>query len=118
MGALLSGGVDSSTVVALMAAELGPGVKTFSVGFGRDDDELPFARLVANRYLTDHHEIVLQADLAAQVNDAFQAYGEPMGDSSAVPTVAIFKEIAKSVKVVLTGDGSNAGFSEAMADIA
>ena len=80
MGALLSGGVDSSTVVALMAAELGPGVKTFSVGFGRDDDELPFARLVANRYRTDHHEIVLQADLAAQVNDAFQAYGEPMGE--------------------------------------
>jgi asparagine synthase (glutamine-hydrolysing) len=107
MGALLSGGIDSSTVVALMAQELGPGVKTFSVGFGRPDDELPFARTIASRYETDHHEIVLERDLAAQVDDAFQAYSEPMGDSSAVPTVAIFKEISRHVKVVLTGDGGD-----------
>jgi len=107
MGALLSGGVDSSTVVALMAEELGPGVKTFSVGFGRDDDEVRFAKLVADRYRTDHHEIMVTEDLISQVSDAFALFSEPLGDSSAVPTAAVFREVAKHVKVVLTGDGGD-----------
>jgi asparagine synthase (glutamine-hydrolysing) len=91
MGALLSGGIDSSVVVALMAEELGAGVKTFSVGFGRNDDELPFARAMAKRY-ADHHEIIITKDLNASQR-RLQAYSEPLGDSSTVPTVAIFKEI-------------------------
>jgi len=107
MGALLSGGIDSSTVVALMAEELGPGVKTFSVGFGRDDDELRFARLVADRYRTDHHEIIVTADITSQVMNAFALFSEPLGDSSAVPTVAVFQEVAQHVKVALTGDGGD-----------
>jgi asparagine synthase (glutamine-hydrolysing) len=111
MGALLSGGIDSSTVVALMAQELGRGVKTFSVGFGRSDDELRFARLVADRYQTDHREIVVTQDLLAQVNQAFGLFSEPMGDSSAIPTVAVFREVSKHVKVALTGDGGDELFA-------
>jgi asparagine synthase (glutamine-hydrolysing) len=107
MGALLSGGIDSSAVVALMAEELGPGVKTFSVGFGRDDDELRFARLVAQRYRTDHREILVTSNLVAQATDAFGLFSEPLGDSSAVPTAAVFREVAKHVKVALTGDGGD-----------
>jgi asparagine synthase (glutamine-hydrolysing) len=111
MGALLSGGVDSSTVVALMAQELGPGVKTFSVGFGRLDDELPFARLMAEKYRTDHHEIIITKDLVTQATEAFGLFSEPFGDSSAVPTAAVFKEVAKHVKVALTGDGGDELFA-------
>ena len=111
IAALLSGGLDSSVVVALMAQELGPGVKTFSVGFGRADDELPFARAVAERWQTEHHEILVTEELAQQVAEGLGAYGEPFGDSSAVPTVAVCKEVAKQVKVVLTGDGGDELFA-------
>jgi asparagine synthase (glutamine-hydrolysing) len=111
IGALLSGGIDSSLVVALMAQELGPGVKTFSVGFGRSDDELPFARAVAERWQTEHHEILVTSDLAVQVSEGLGAFGEPFGDSSAVPMVAVCKEVAKQVKVVLTGDGGDELFA-------
>ncbi len=111
IAALLSGGIDSSVVVALMAQELGPGVKTFSVGFGRTDDELPFARAVAERWQTEHHEIQVTSELVVQVAEGLGAYGEPFGDSSAVPTVAVCKEVAKEVKVVLTGDGGDELFA-------
>ena len=111
IAALLSGGIDSSVVVALMAQELGPGVKTFSVGFGRSDDELPFARAVAERWQTEHHEILVTSELVVQVAEGVGAFGEPFGDSSAVPTVAVCKEVAKQVKVVLTGDGGDELFA-------
>jgi len=111
VAALLSGGIDSSTIVALMARELGPGVKTFSVGFGRQDDELPFAREVASRYETDHTELIITDDLVKQTVEGLSAYSEPFGDSSAVPTVAVFREVAKHVKVVLTGDGGDELFA-------
>jgi asparagine synthase (glutamine-hydrolysing) len=107
IAALLSGGIDSSTVVALMARELGPGVKTFSVGFGSATDELPMARLVADRYRTDHHELKIDLDLSTQAERAIRAYGEPFGDSSAVPTVAVFSAVAPHARVVLTGDGGD-----------
>ena len=111
IAALLSGGLDSSVVVALMAQELGPGVKTFSVGFGQADDELPFARQVAERWRTDHHEITVTADIATQVAEGLASYSEPFGDSSSVPTVAVCKAVAKHVKVVLTGDGGDELFA-------
>jgi asparagine synthase (glutamine-hydrolysing) len=111
LAALLSGGIDSSTIVALMARELGPGVKTFSVGFGREDDELPFAREVAERCRTDHHEILVTDDAVRQTVEALGAYSEPFGDSSAVPTVAVCREVAREVKVVLTGDGGDELFA-------
>ncbi len=111
IAALLSGGLDSSAVVALMAEELGPGVRTFSVGFGRADDELPFARRVAERWKTDHHEILVTADLATQGAEGLAAYSEPFGDSSAIPSVAVCKAVEKQVKVVLTGDGGDELFA-------
>ncbi len=107
VAALLSGGIDSSTVVALMARELGAGVKTFSVGFGSDRDELPMAKLVADRYRTEHHELLLDLDLGSRAERALRAYGEPFGDSSAVPTVAVFEAVAPHARVVLTGDGGD-----------
>jgi asparagine synthase (glutamine-hydrolysing) len=111
VGALLSGGIDSSLVVAMMARELDQPVRTFSVGFGRDDDELPHARIVADRYRTEHTEIVLTDALEARVDRALRAYSEPFGDSSAVPTVAVFEAVAKHAKVVLTGDGGDELFA-------
>ncbi|MFN9813706.1 MAG: asparagine synthase (glutamine-hydrolyzing) [Deltaproteobacteria bacterium] len=111
LGALLSGGIDSSVVVALMARELARPVRTFSVGFGRDDDELPHARAVAERYRTEHTEIVLSDGLEARVERALEAYSEPFADSSAVPTVAVFDAVAPHVKVVLTGDGGDELFA-------
>jgi asparagine synthase (glutamine-hydrolysing) len=111
VAALLSGGLDSSSVVALMAGELGPGVKTFSVGFGRDDDELPYAQEVARRFETEHHELMVTDDAATQAAEALGAYSEPFGDSSSVPTVAVCREVARHVKVVLTGDGGDELFA-------
>jgi asparagine synthase (glutamine-hydrolysing) len=108
VGALLSGGLDSSTVVALMARELGPGVRTFAVGFGEPDDELPFARAVAERCGTTHQELIVAPDPLA----ALAACGEPFGDSSIVPVHAVFQEIARAgLKVVLTGDGGDELFA-------
>lgn len=111
IAALLSGGLDSSVVVALMARELGAGMQTFSVGFGRADDELPYARAVASRYRTRHHEILITDGIVEQVDDALAAYSEPFGDSSAVPTVAVARAVSKHVKVVLTGDGGDELFA-------
>lgn len=108
VGALLSGGLDSSTVVALMAGELGPGVRTFAVGFGEPNDELPFARAVAARHGTDHHELIVSPDVEA----ALASCSEPFGDSSIVPVHAVFQEIARAgLKVVLTGDGGDELFA-------
>jgi asparagine synthase (glutamine-hydrolysing) len=111
VAALLSGGLDSSAVVALMARELGPGVQTFSIGFGHEDDELPFAKLVADQYRTQHHEILVTEDLTTQVARTFATYSEPFGDSSAVPSVAVARAVSKHVKVVLTGDGGDELFA-------
>src|SRR5437667_4404694 len=87
LGALLSGGVDSSTVVALMArASSGP-VKTFSIGFKRDDfNEAPHARLVAERFKTEHHELILEPNVVETVEMLSRHMEEPFGDSSMLPT--------------------------------
>jgi asparagine synthase (glutamine-hydrolysing) len=111
VAALLSGGLDSSVIVGLMAQELGAGVHTYSVGFGRHDDELPFARMVAERHGTKHHEIMIRDDIVEHTTEGLAAYSEPFGDSSAVPTVAVCREVARNVKVVLTGDGGDEVFA-------
>jgi asparagine synthase (glutamine-hydrolysing) len=111
LGVLLSGGIDSSTVVALAAREVGPGLSTFAVGFGRADDELPFARAVAERYATKHHEIIIDEGARDATERALEAFSEPFGDSSAVPTLEVFRAVAREVKVVLTGDGGDELFA-------
>jgi asparagine synthase (glutamine-hydrolysing) len=111
IGVLLSGGVDSSVVTALAARASTTPLKTFSVGFGRDDDELPYARQVSRDYGTVHHEIVIRDDVVEATTRALSAFSEPFGDSSAVPCAAVFREVARHVKVVLTGDGGDELFA-------
>src|SRR5438309_1613064 len=112
LGALLSGGVDSSVVVALMArASSGP-VKTFSIGFENEDfSELQYARLVARRYGTDHHEMVVNPNIAETLNKLSHMMEEPFGDSSMIPTYYVSAMARKHVTVALAGDGGDELFA-------
>jgi asparagine synthase (glutamine-hydrolysing) len=112
LGAFLSGGVDSSTVVALMAGLSSRPVKTYSIGFEEKEyDELPFARAVARRYGTDHHEFVVRPDATAIVPDLVWHYDEPYADESAIPTYLLSKLTRQHVTVALNGDGGDENFS-------
>ncbi len=112
VGALLSGGVDSSTVVALMA-RLSPGrVKTFSIGFEDPAyDELAHARRVAERYGTDHIELVVKPEAAVVLPTLVRHYGEPYADSSAIPTYYVSELARQYVTVALNGDGGDEMFA-------
>ena len=107
-GAFLSGGLDSSTVVALMSRTLSQPVKTFTIGFREAEySELDDARLVARHLGTEHHELVVQPDAVALLEKLVWHFDEPFADSSAVPTFLV-SELARShVKMVLTGDGGD-----------
>jgi asparagine synthase (glutamine-hydrolysing) len=108
VGVLLSGGIDSAALTALAAAESGYRVSTFSVGFEESSfDELAQARLVAERYGTDHHELVLRPDAVDLLPRLVEAFDEPFGDSSALPTYLVSQLAADSVKVVLSGEGGD-----------
>jgi len=113
LGAFLSGGIDSSIVVACMARATGKAVQTFSVGFtegGRADDELPFARLVAERYGTEHHELVVEPDMVGLLPSIVRHHGEPFADTSAVPTRYLCEMTRRHVKVALSGDAGDEAF--------
>jgi asparagine synthase (glutamine-hydrolysing) len=112
LGALLSGGIDSSIVVALMAqASSGP-VKTFTVGFGDARyDERAFARAVAQRYGTEHEELLVEPDVAETLPRLAWAYDEPLGDEAALPTFLISEVARRHVTVALTGDGGDEAFA-------
>jgi asparagine synthase (glutamine-hydrolysing) len=114
LGALLSGGVDSSIIVALMTKSAGRvgGVKTFTAGFADAlFDERPHARLVAQHLGADHHELDVQAsDVPALLDQLVRQYDEPFADSSALPTYLICQAAARHVKVCLTGDGGDEAF--------
>jgi asparagine synthase (glutamine-hydrolysing) len=107
LGAFLSGGVDSSAVVALMAQKSSRPVKTFSVGFGDDISELPFAKLVAERFGTEHHELQVSFNVLEFIDDIIEYFDEPFADNSNIPTYLISKEARKHVKVILSGDGGD-----------
>jgi asparagine synthase (glutamine-hydrolysing) len=112
LGAFLSGGIDSSIIVALMAGLMDQPVKTFSIGFTSDEyDERPFARMVAERYGTDHHEFVVTPDAQAIFPELVWHYNEPFADSSAIPTYYVSKLAREYVTVVLTGDGGDENFA-------
>ena len=107
LGAFLSGGLDSSTVVSFMAREM-PRVKTFSIGFAdRRLDELPFARVVARAFDTDHHELVVEAVDADELPMLVRHLGEPFADSSIIPTYQVARLTREQVTVALTGDGGD-----------
>ncbi len=107
-GAFLSGGLDSSTVVALMARQLSQPVKTFTIGFREAAySELDDARLVASHLGTEHHELVVEPDAVALLQDLVWHFDEPFADSSAVPTFLVSQLARRHVKMVLTGDGGD-----------
>ena len=112
LGAFLSGGVDSSTVVALMAQESSTPVKTFSIGFEEEDySELKYARTVADHVGAEHHEFVVKPDALEILPTLVEHYGEPYADSSAVPTYYVSRETRKHVTVALNGDGGDESFA-------
>ncbi len=111
-GAFLSGGVDSSIVVSEMAAASSQPVKTYSIGFEEEEyNELPRARVVAERFGTDHHEFVVQPDAIELVPKLVRHYGEPYGDSSAIPTFYLAELTRRHVTVALNGDGGDESFA-------
>jgi len=112
LGAFLSGGMDSSTIVALMSEVTGEPVKTFSVGFDVVDfNELRYAKLVAERFGTEHHEIHLKADIVDLLPKIVKQLDEPFADSSAIPTYLISEFAKRKVTVCLAGDGGDELFA-------
>ena len=112
LGALLSGGIDSSIVVALMAAASSHPVRTFTVGFSDERyDERAYARAVSERYSTIHEELAIDEDVATTLPRLAAAYDEPLGDEAAFPTFLIAEQARRHVTVALGGDGGDEAFA-------
>ncbi len=112
LGAFLSGGVDSSAIVALMAEQSSMPVKTFAIGFKEAAyNELPFARMVAKRFATDHTEFIVEPDAVEILPKLVWHYNEPFADSSAIPSYYVAKLAREHVTVVLNGDGGDENFA-------
>jgi asparagine synthase (glutamine-hydrolysing) len=112
VGAFLSGGIDSSVVVARMARQTARPVQTFSIGFNEKAyDELPYARRVASAFSTEHHELIVDPDIRNVLDDLVWHLDEPFGDPSAIPTFLVSRMAAEKVKVVLSGDGGDELFA-------
>jgi asparagine synthase (glutamine-hydrolysing) len=111
LGAFLSGGIDSSAVVAMMSRATPGLIKTFSIGFDEPEyDEIRYARLVARRYGTDHHELVVRPDAVAVLPKLTWHFDEPFADSSAVPTYYVSQMTRQHVTVALNGDAGDENF--------
>ncbi|HKP91735.1 MAG TPA: asparagine synthase (glutamine-hydrolyzing) [Thermoleophilaceae bacterium] len=111
LGAFLSGGIDSTAVVAAMAEQMTAPVKTFTIGFKeRAFDELAYARVIAEQFGTDHHELVVEPDALEIMPKLARHFGEPFSDSSAIPTFYLAEMTSGSVTVALNGDGGDETF--------
>lgn len=111
LGAFLSGGIDSSVVVGLMAEQAPGAVRTFSIGFEESEfTELEHAREVSRRWKTDHHELVVRAEAAAVLPELARRFGEPFADDSALPTYYLARMTRRDVTVALSGDGGDESF--------
>jgi len=112
LGAMLSGGTDSATIVALMSRASSRPVKTFSIGFRHADfDEIPYARTVAGKFSTDHHELILEPEVVETVEILSRSLEEPFGDSSMLPTYYVSRLARRHVTVALSGDGGDEVFA-------
>jgi asparagine synthase (glutamine-hydrolysing) len=112
LGAFLSGGIDSSSVVAMMSQVMDEPVKTYSIGFEEEDfDELRYARLIAEKFGTDHHEFVVKPDALTVLPKLIWHYNEPYADASAIPTYYVSKITRDHVTVALNGDGGDESFA-------
>jgi asparagine synthase (glutamine-hydrolysing) len=114
LGVFLSGGIDSSAVVASMREVTGQRIATFSIGFGRaapSFDELPYARMVARRFETDHYEEILEPKVTDLLHAVVHHFDEPFADSSAIPSFVVAQATARHVKVALSGIGGDEAFA-------
>ncbi len=120
LGAFLSGGIDSSTIVALMSQVMDRPVKTFSIGFeDQTYNELNYARMIAKKFNTEHHEFIIQPNAVELADNLLQFLDEPFGDFSIFPTYLVSKMAREYVTVVLSGDGGDelfAGYDTYIAD--
>lgn len=108
LGAFLSGGIDSSTIVALMSRVMDQPVKTFSIGFeDQSYNELHYARAIAEHFKTEHHEFIIRPDAVELADQLVYLVDEPFGDFSIFPTYLVSKMAREHVKVVLSGDGGD-----------
>ncbi len=112
IGAFLSGGIDSSTIVGLMAKHSSRPIKTFSIGFESEQhNELPYARQIAALFKTDHTEFIVKPDAIDVLPELVRRYEEPYADSSALPTYYLSKLARSHVTVALNGDGGDENFA-------
>jgi asparagine synthase (glutamine-hydrolysing) len=123
LGAFLSGGIDSSAIVAVMAGVMGEPVKTFTIGFNDKDgfDERPYAQAVADQFGTEHHAEVAHPEAVDLVERLVHHHDQPFGDSSAVPTFLLNEIARQHVTVALSGDGGDeffAGYERFVAGVA
>jgi len=110
LGAFLSGGIDSSTIVAAMARLTGQPVKTYSIGYGGDQsyyNELPYAKIVAQAFGTDHHEIIVQPEVSELLPKMMWHLDEPIADSACLTTYLVSRLARESVTVILSGVGGD-----------
>ena len=109
IGCLLSGGVDSSLITAIMQEQSIQKVNTFTIGFDEDEyDEAKYAREIARKLNTNHHELYIKPKMAMDIiPNLSNIYDEPFGDSSQIPTILVSKLACQSVKVCLSGDGGD-----------
>jgi len=112
LGAFLSGGLDSSSIVAFMHKAGVPGIKTFSVGYDSPESELPYARLAASRFQTDHHELILKpSDFQGELPRIVWQMDEPVADEAALPLYFVARLARQKVTVALSGEGADEVFS-------
>jgi asparagine synthase (glutamine-hydrolysing) len=112
LGAFLSGGIDSSAIVALMAKNSSQPIKTFSIGFDKaNHDETAYAQIIADKYKTDHTKLIVKPDAMKLLPKLVRQYEEPYADSSALPTFYLAEMTKKDVTVTLNGDGGDENFA-------